>query len=494
MGKIVSSLLELTERYVREGLPRKEARRLAKKVLDEGLPADKVGADIGTIKNNVQRKMTQEALPTRPVGEVPAIIDASPMGRKQLEKSGKLGAGAAGFGLVGLAGDTREIDGADTKKRIETTSPKEAEAADRKAKQAVEDPNKTIRDSVEDIFTGSDPSAASKAPMPGAYKAFNFNRTSTGKKLKSDLSEIGSEYEKALKEVENKKRVSENRIVMKKLLKDLVDAGALFYLMKHSPQVDYETGKHTDEYNRELQRLDSHIANTQSIVQSKFKELRDQTKESFQAEERAEDKRERGAERDFGSRQRYQERVDAAMRANWKEDQITQRAREKAEAAAISSREKSTAKKEDQLERERRSKLFQATNKNISALNKIIQDAESGAEVPVEEVVSKLKNMGATKDEIQTFTEEIEGIFWDSGAKSQDMARRFPPNYGKILAERQIEGLYGQQSSEPAPNERNEDRDLYNEAKEKLDDPTSTAEEKAKANAIIRYINKTYGE
>ena len=97
---------------------------------------------------------------------------------------------------------------------------------------------------------------------------------------------------------------------MKNIFKSLIDTAALVYLAKHAPEAKYVGQTNPEEYQRELDRLDSHMREQRGLIQDKFKELRSQIKESYKTKERYEEK---AADRAYQDRQ---DEADAAFRAD----------------------------------------------------------------------------------------------------------------------------------------------------------------------------------
>jgi len=414
--------------------------------LEESLNKAKRLVDSGVSEEHVMKTGVGERL--RNLAYDPNKVDAD-FGTKMRPgfKAGVVGAGAipATYALWS------DKDDAAIQKDTEETKDKKTEKAEadiKKAEEAVKDERKSLDQSIDILMKGANPTV--DYPTIGAYKPFEFERTDFSESLADDLKIIGTKYETELDEVEDKEEAGKDRAAMKQIFKGLIDAAAILYLAKHAPTATYEGQTKDAEYQRELDRLENSMAVQRGLVQDKFKELRAQTKARYATSERLEDKAEQTAYRDHTGRQRHAEEVAQAKREMFK-------AHQKAAGERRGMALKELIKKRDRLDkadaegskpdlttdRQKKAKVFTAEQANKAQFTQMFKNEEG---VTLDEFKSRLLDMGATDQEVKiAIGSEKDGIL--SSADMESIYSRLPKGYSATLAERQVDRIYGQQST-----------------------------------------------
>jgi hypothetical protein len=239
---------------------------------------------------------------------------------------------------------------------------KEFKAAQKKSEKSINNDKVGIDASLEDMINAANPANPEGIDKPGedlkypsmaGHTPFNFKREKFGKELKEGLKAEATNYEAALGKLDDKEAASKDRLVMKSLLKGLIDAAALMYLAKNAPTAEYTNVTDPEEFGRDMDRLNNHIQNQQTAIREKFRDLQNKVKDQYrmdttEEQQRFQDERSLYEDKIRQDRQRFEDQV-GKFRSDVDKDRfekgisqkvLDREARKAEQAADIASRER----------------------------------------------------------------------------------------------------------------------------------------------------------
>ena len=298
----------------------------------------------------------------------------------------KLGAAlTAGTGVVAASESLK--DNKETPIETPEFKPKEAPKAKKdtaEAEKVIKNPDTRLdeENAIDKLLSGAVPQMATVGKQQ--ITPYSYDNTQSAADLKDELTEVGNQFEVELNKLDDERSEKKERIAMGSIFKALIDAAALMYLAKHAPEAKYVGQTNPEEYQKELDRLDTHMAEQRGLIQDRFKELRSQIKDSYKTKERYEEK---AADRAHRDRQTYasdQFRADLATaeashrgaladrrdQISWAKDKLKQIHKDKKEQDKLKAEQDKPSLTDKQL--------MDENQQSIKVLNTIMNKMKSG--------------------------------------------------------------------------------------------------------------------